>query len=72
MCDTMQLYTLSVLALEFSGLKFSTLKVCVVLGYSPNEGDGEVRNRFWSNMGRILDIVENGYRLCILEMYMDG
>ena len=26
--------------------KFSRVKVCVVVGYSPNEGDGEERDRF--------------------------
>ena len=27
--------------------KFSRVKVCVVVGYSPSEGDGEKRDRFW-------------------------
>ena len=27
--------------------KFSRVKVCVVVGYSPNEGDDEERDRFW-------------------------
>ena len=35
--------------------KFSRAKVCMVVGYSPNEGDGERRDRFWNNMDRILD-----------------
>ena len=38
----------------------------MVVGYGPNEGDGEERDRFWNDMGRILDRVEKGYRLCIL------
>ena len=47
--------------------KFSRVKVCAVVGYSPNEGDGEERERFWNDMDRTLDSVENGYRLCIIE-----
>ena len=27
-------------------LKFSKVKICVVLGYGPNEGDGEEKDRF--------------------------
>ena len=46
--------------------KFSRVKVCVVVGYGPNEGDVEERNRFWNDMERILDRVGNRYRLCIL------
>ena len=46
-------------------LKFSRVKVCVVVGYGLTEGDGEERDRFW-NMERTLDNVGNGYRLCIL------
>ena len=39
-------------------------------GYDPNEG-GEERDRFRNNMDKILDRVENGYRLCILG-YLNG
>ena len=57
------------LALEFSGLnsnlKFSTVKICVVVGYGPNERYGEERDRFW-NMDRTLDSIRNGYRLSIM------
>ena len=42
------------------------VKVCAVVGHSPNEGDGEERDRFWNNMDRTLDSVVNDYRLCIL------
>ena len=35
--------------------KFSMVKVCVVVGYGPNEGDGEERVRFWDNIDRTLD-----------------
>ena len=45
--------------------KFSRIKVCVVVGYGPNEG-GEKRNRFCYNMDSILDSIGNGYKLCIL------
>ena len=30
-------------------LKFSRVKVCVVVEYGPNEGDGEERDRLWNN-----------------------
>ena len=43
--------------------KFSGVKVCVVVGYSSNERDGEERDRFWN---RTLDSIGNRYRLCIL------
>ena len=46
--------------------KFSRVKVCEVVGYGPNEGDGEERERFWNDMDRTLDSVDNGFRLCIL------
>ena len=39
--------------------KFSRVKVCVVVGYGPNEGDDEERDRFWNNMDRTLDSVQN-------------
>ena len=38
--------------------KFSRVKICVLVGYSP----GEERDRFWNDMDRILDRVGNGYR----------
>ena len=44
--------------------KFSRDKVCVVMGYIPNEGDSEERDRFWNNMERTLDSTGNRYRLC--------
>ena len=31
-------------------VKFSKIKVFVVVGYSPNEGDGEEKDRFWNDM----------------------
>ena len=46
--------------------KFSRVKVFVVVGYGPNEGDGEEREWFWNDMDRTLDRVGNGYRWCIL------
>ena len=33
-------------------LKFSSVKVCVVVGYGPNEGDGEERDKLWKDMER--------------------
>ena len=48
--------------------KFSRAEICVVMGYDPNEGDGEKRDRFWNEMERTLDSVGNGYGLCIWEI----
>ena len=49
-------------------LKFSRVKVFVVVGYGSNE-DG--KERFWNDMDRTLDSVTNGYRLCIVG-YLNG
>ena len=38
----------------------------MVVGFGPNEGDSEERDRFWNDMDRTLDNVGNGYRLYIL------
>ena len=46
--------------------KFSRIKLCVLVGYGPNEGDGEDRDRIWNDVDRVLDKVGNGNRLCIL------
>ena len=46
--------------------KFLRVRVCVVVGYGPNDGDSEEKDRFWNDIDRTLDIVGNGYRLCIL------
>ena len=46
--------------------KFSIVKVCVVVGYSPSERDDEERGRFWDDMDKALYSLGNGYRLCIL------
>ena len=55
------------LAVESSGVNSSFQElVCEVVGYGPNEGDGEEKDRFWKEMDRIVDRVRNGYRLCIL------
>ena len=37
-----------------------------MVGYGPNEGDSEERDRFRNDMNMVLDTVGNGYRLCIL------
>ena len=42
-----------ILSIKF---KFSRFKVCVVVvGYGPNEGDGEERDRFWNDMDWTLE-----------------
>ena len=46
--------------------KFSRVKIFVVVGYGPNEGDGEERDTFWNDLDRIVDRVANEYSLCIL------
>ena len=51
--------------------KFSRVEVCVVVGYGPNKGGGEERNRPWNDMDRTLDDVGNEYRFCILG-YLNG
>ena len=43
--------------------KFSRVKVCVRVGYGPNEGVAEERESFWNNMDRTVHRVGNGYRL---------
>ena len=48
--------------------KFSKVKFCVMVECSASEGDGEERDIFRNYMGRILDGVGNGYRLCILDL----
>ena len=45
--------------------KFSRVKVCVMVGYGPNEGTEE-RERFWNDLDKTVDRVGNGYRLCML------
>ena len=45
--------------------KFSRIKVCVLVGYSPNEGIGE-EERFCNDLDRNLDRVGNGCRLYVL------
>ena len=42
--------------------KFSRVNVCAVMGYGPNEGIGEEKERFWSGMDRTMGRVGNGYR----------
>ena len=37
-----------------------------MVGYDSNEGNGEENDKFWNYMDRTLDIVGNGYKLCIL------
>ena len=35
------------------------------MGYGPNEGYGEEKERFWNSLDRVVDRVDNGYRLCV-------
>ena len=35
--------------------KFSRVKICVVVGYSPSDGNVEERESFWSDLNRLLD-----------------
>ena len=46
--------------------KFSRVKVCVVVGYGPNEGNGKERERFWNYLDKNVDRGGNGFRLCVL------
>ena len=36
---------------------FSRVKVCVMVEGSPNEREGEERDRFWNEMDRTLDSI---------------
>ena len=56
------------LALESYGLisGFQESKFVVVLGYSPNEGNGNEMERFWNDLERIMHKIGNGYRLGML------
>ena len=46
--------------------RFSRIKVCMLVGYVPKEGNGEERERFWNGLDMIVDRVGNGYILCIM------
>ena len=47
--------------------KLSRVKVCVVEGYCPNEGNGIERERFWKDSDWVVDKIDNGYILCVLK-----
>ena len=38
----------------------------MLVGYDPNEGNGEERERFRNDLDRIVDREGNAYRLCML------
>ena len=38
-------------------LTFSKVKVCVVVRYGPNEGNGKEREKFWNDSGSTVDRV---------------
>ena len=40
--------------------KLSSIKICVMVGYSSNEGDGEEKNRSWNDMNKTLDSIRYG------------
>ena len=40
--------------------RFSRVKVCVVIGYGHNEGNGEESERFWNDLDKAVDRVGNG------------
>ena len=42
--------------------QFSRIKLCLVVGYGPIEGNGEEWERFWNDLGRTVDRVGNEYR----------
>ena len=44
-------------------IKFRFLNIKDCMGYIPNEGDGEERNRFWNDLDRTVDRIGNRYRL---------
>ena len=46
--------------------KFSNDKICVLVRYDPNEGNGEERESFWNVLDRTVDRIGNGYRLWVL------
>ena len=35
--------------------RFSRVKICLVVGYGPNEGNGEEKEMFWNVLDRIVD-----------------
>ena len=47
--------------------KFSSIKVCVVVEYSPTEGNVEEWEKLWSDLDRVQDKVGNLYKLCVLR-----
>ena len=47
-------------------LRFLRVKVCVAVGYIPNKGDGDEREKFWNDLDRVVDRLSSGYRLYVL------
>ena len=49
--------------------KFSRVKVCVIVGSGPNEGIGEEKERFWSDIDRTVYRVGNSLQsTCVALM----
>ena len=46
--------------------RYSRVKVRLVVGYGPIEGNREKGNIFWNDLDKVVDRVGNGYRLCVL------
>ena len=40
----------------------------MVVGYGPNEGHGEEREKFWNDLDRIVDRAGNGYIVYIMSV----
>ena len=38
----------------------------MVAVYSPTEGEGAERGKFWNDLDKVVDRVGNGYKLCVL------
>ena len=66
MFGTVQILTLDVSALESYGLNSKFSRVIDVVVEFSDEGNCEEREKFWNDLDKVLDRVDNGYRLCVL------
>ena len=46
--------------------RYSRVKLRLVVGYGPIEGNSEEGNIFWNDLDKVADRVGNGYRLCVV------
>ena len=44
------------------------MKVCVLVIHGLTERDVVERDRFWSDLNKVVDRVSNGYRLCVIDL----